>query len=105
MVQAIFDAHKDAGTTKCNKHGATPLHWAKTTTLLNVALKYTHEINATSKTGDTALHIMVKRLRMECAQILLVWGADPNVRGQGGDTALHMAARVSFEIYVACIDR
>ncbi|PIK47446.1 putative 85/88 kDa calcium-independent phospholipase A2 [Apostichopus japonicus] len=93
MVQAIFDAHKDAGTTKCNKHGATPLHWAKTTTLLNVALKYTHEINATSKTGDTALHIMVKRLRMECAQILLVWGADPNVRGQGGETALHMAAR------------
>lgn len=96
MVQAIFDAHKDAGTTRCNKHGATPLHWAKTSALLKVALKYSHEIDATSKTGDTALHIMVRRLRTECAQILMLWGADPNVRGQGGDTPLHIAAKVGI---------
>lgn len=93
MARAIFEAHKEVGTVKCNKHGGTALHWAKTESLLKVALQYSHEINATSKTGDTALQIMTKRLRMDCALLLLCSGADPNIQGQGGDTPLHIAAR------------
>ena len=59
-----------------------------------MVLKQDHDLDALSKTGDAALHVMIKRLRMECALTLLCAGADVNKRGPEGDTALHMAIQV-----------
>lgn len=67
--------------------------WAQMTRLL---LEYGSEVNVTSGTADTALHIAVKRGRFDCAMVLLTHGAHANARDQDGNTPLHLAMKVSF---------
>lgn len=51
-------------------------------------------INYLSKTGESPLHILTKRGRFEAAMTLLTHGADPNIKGLDGNTALHLAMKV-----------
>ncbi|XP_033123790.1 85/88 kDa calcium-independent phospholipase A2-like, partial [Anneissia japonica] len=91
--EAIFKANPNQGHVRDNKHGGTPLHWAKDCTFINLVLKHDCEINAVSKTGDTALHIMVRRQRFSCLMTFLCAGADPNIKALNGDSPLHTAVK------------
>lgn len=62
--------------------------------MTQLLLKYGSEVNVTSRTADTALHIAVRRGRFDCAMVLLTHGANTNARGQGGNTPLHLAMKV-----------
>lgn len=52
------------------------------------------DINYLSKTGESPLHIMTKKGRFEAAMVLLTHGADTKLKGQDGNTALHLAMKV-----------
>ena len=54
-------------------------------------------VNYLSKTGESALHILTKRGRFEAAMVLLTHGANANLRGQDGNTALHLAMKVRVQ--------
>jgi calcium-independent phospholipase A2 len=47
-----------------------------------------------SDTGDTPLHIMLKKNRRECIMELLVYGADTRLGDTDGNTPLHLAVEV-----------
>lgn len=53
------------------------------------------EINYLSKTGESALHVLTKKGRFEAAMVLLTHGANANLKGRDGNTALHLAMKVS----------
>nr|XP_033785414.1 85/88 kDa calcium-independent phospholipase A2 isoform X2 [Geotrypetes seraphini] len=74
-------------------YGGTPLHWAKSAEMARLIIERGCNVNAISKTADTALHIMVKRSRFECSMVLLTHGANPNLKGEGGNTPLHLAMK------------
>ena len=96
IVDAILASHTSQGKVTCAKHGGTPLHWAKEPGFIEAILKQEHDLDVLRRTGDAALHVMVKRLRLECTLALLCAGADVNAKGPDGDTALHMAIKVSM---------
>lgn len=52
------------------------------------------EVNYLSKTGESPLHILTKKGRFEAAMVLLTHGANANLKGQDGNTALHLAMKV-----------
>lgn len=52
------------------------------------------EINYLSKTGESALHVLTKKGHFEAAMVLLTHGANANLKGQDGNTALHLAMKV-----------
>lgn len=49
------------------------------------------DLNASNRSGCTALHIAAHKQPTRCVQILLTAGASPNCRDLYGDTALHDA--------------
>lgn len=51
-------------------------------------------VNYLSKTGESPLHILTKKGRFEAAMVLLTHGANANLKGQDGNTALHLAMKV-----------
>ncbi|XP_022651095.1 85/88 kDa calcium-independent phospholipase A2-like isoform X3 [Varroa jacobsoni] len=77
------------------KHGGTPLHWAKSTPVLESMIEHGCDLNARNFQDNTALHIMVARNRLNCVILLLSYGADVNAIGMDGDTPLHIAVRVA----------
>ena len=74
FLQAIRDAKGDDVMTFLNKPG---------TTIINTR---------DYKTGETALHIVVKRGDMTYLRFLLAKGADPNIKDDKGNTPLLLAA-------------
>lgn len=64
--------------------------------MANVLLERGCSVNYLSKTGESPLHILTKRRRFEAAMVLLTQGADANLRGQGGNTALHLAMKAQY---------
>jgi ankyrin repeat protein len=74
FLQAVRDAKGDDVTEALNKPG---------TTIINTR---------DYKTGETALHIVVKRGDMTYLRFLLAKGADPNLRDDKGTTPLLLAA-------------
>ncbi|XP_072168264.1 85/88 kDa calcium-independent phospholipase A2-like [Diadema setosum] len=92
-AQAILDNHRHHGKVPCSKHGGTPLHWAKSSDFIKLVLEQDHDINAMSKTKDTALNIMIKRNRPMCALMLVTSGADPNIPDSNGNMPLHHAVK------------
>ncbi|KAL1423397.1 hypothetical protein MTO96_021154 [Rhipicephalus appendiculatus] len=77
------------------KHGGTPLHWAKTTQCLETMIELGCDLDAKNFQGNTALHIMVARGRLNCVISLLSHGANVNAIGSDGDSPLHVAVRVA----------
>ena len=83
-------------TSLCVKYGGTGLHYAKSPVFVELLTKQGRcDVNHVSKTGHTALHVMVQRQRLECALALLCAGADINFKLRSGDTPLHQAVKVS----------
>ncbi|XP_074933215.1 85/88 kDa calcium-independent phospholipase A2 [Phalacrocorax aristotelis] len=92
-AQAILEVDASQVHSKDPRYEATPLHWAKKSEMARLLLEYSSEVNLASRTGDTALHIAVKRGRFDCAMLLLTYGAHTNARGQDGNTPLHLAMK------------
>ncbi|XP_065599026.1 85/88 kDa calcium-independent phospholipase A2 isoform X2 [Cyrtonyx montezumae] len=92
-AQAILEVDASQVHSRDPLHEAVPLHWAKKAEMTQLLLQYGSEVNLTSRTADTALHIAVKRRRFDCAMVLLTHGANTNAKGQDGNTPLHLAMK------------
>ncbi|XP_045635513.1 85/88 kDa calcium-independent phospholipase A2 isoform X3 [Ursus americanus] len=77
--------------SKDPRYGASPLHWAKTAEMARMLLKRGCDVNSTSSSGNTALHVAVMRNRFDCVMVLLTYGANADARGEHGNTPLHLA--------------
>ncbi|GAB5574246.1 85/88 kDa calcium-independent phospholipase A2 isoform X3 [Prionailurus iriomotensis] len=77
--------------SKDPRYGASPLHWAKNAEMARMLLKRGCDVNGTSSSGNTALHVAVMRNRLDCVMALLTYGANANARGEHGNTPLHLA--------------
>ncbi|XP_063164384.1 85/88 kDa calcium-independent phospholipase A2 isoform X2 [Candoia aspera] len=73
------------------RYGATPLHWARNAEMTRLLIEFGCEVNTLSATGESALHIAVRRGRFDCTMVLLTHGAMPNTKGKDGNTPLHLA--------------
>jgi uncharacterized protein len=78
FIKAVKDRDGTKVTEALNKPGNTMLYYRE------------------DNTGDTALHIVVKRRDLTWLQFLLAKGADPNLRDSQGNTALMDAVRIGF---------
>lgn len=85
------------------KHGGTPLHWAKTTQCLETMIELGCDLDAKNFQGNTAMHIMVARGRLNCVISLLSHGANVNAVGSDGDSPLHVAVRSDVSLIHALI--
>ncbi|KFO36683.1 85/88 kDa calcium-independent phospholipase A2 isoform X1 [Fukomys damarensis] len=77
--------------SKDPRYGASPLHWAKNAEMARVLLKRACDVDSTSASGNTALHVAVMRNRFDCVMVLLTHGASADVHGEHGNTPLHLA--------------
>lgn len=62
--------------------------------MCRLLLEHDCAVNYLSKTGESPLHILTKKGRFEAAMVLLTHGANANLKGQDGNTALHLAMKV-----------
>lgn len=58
---------------------------------MDLIVKAGVDLNATNRSGCSALHIAAHKQPARCIQILLAAGADPNCSDLYGDTPLHDA--------------
>ncbi|XP_048657498.1 85/88 kDa calcium-independent phospholipase A2 isoform X9 [Marmota marmota marmota] len=77
--------------SKDPRYGASPLHWAKNAEMARMLLKRGCNVDSTSASGNTALHVAVMRNRFDCVMVLLTYGANAGARGENGNTPLHLA--------------
>nr|XP_040134047.1 85/88 kDa calcium-independent phospholipase A2 isoform X6 [Ictidomys tridecemlineatus] len=77
--------------SKDPRYGASPLHWAKNAEMARMLLKRGCDVDSTSASGNTALHVAVTRNRFDCVMVLLTYGANAGARGENGNTPLHLA--------------
>ncbi|XP_023574766.1 85/88 kDa calcium-independent phospholipase A2 isoform X3 [Octodon degus] len=90
--------------SKDPRYGASPLHWAKNAEMARMLLKRGSDVDCTSASGNTALHVAVMRSRFDCAMALLTYGANAGARGEHGNTPLHLAmSKDSVELVKALI--
>ena len=61
---------------------------------MSVLSDLTPDLDCMSRSGDTPLHVMILRHRVDCAVALLVRGASADVTCSEGNNALHMAIKV-----------
>jgi len=63
-------------------------------------------VEARSATGDTALHVMTKKFRYDCALGLMIRGADAGALDSAGNSSVHMAIEVNNDCtllgYIGC---
>ncbi|RWS14652.1 85 kDa calcium-independent phospholipase A2-like protein [Dinothrombium tinctorium] len=77
------------------KYGGTPVHWAKSREALEKLIAMGFKLNAVNINQETALHVMIRRQRLECILILLCAGVSTEYKALKGETALHYAVRIS----------
>ncbi|XP_047405581.1 85/88 kDa calcium-independent phospholipase A2 isoform X3 [Sciurus carolinensis] len=77
--------------SKDPRYGASPLHWAKNAEMARMLLRRGCDVDSTSASGNTALHVAVMRGRFDCVMVLLTHGANAGARGENGNTPLHLA--------------
>lgn len=122
-VEEILKADANQLHAQDSLYGGTPLHWSKTAEvrilwitayatfglylctkvkkiialcqMCRLLLDNGCAVNYLSNTGESALHILTKKGRFEAAMVLLTHGANANLKGQDGNTALHLAMKVS----------
>ncbi|XP_078093564.1 85/88 kDa calcium-independent phospholipase A2 isoform X2 [Mustelus asterias] len=93
-AEVILEADPNQVHTEDVHYGGTALHWAKNADMVRLLIDRGCALNYLSKTGETPLHIMVKRGRFECAMVMLVHGANTNAKGESGNTPLHLAMKL-----------
>ncbi|XP_058872424.1 85/88 kDa calcium-independent phospholipase A2-like isoform X2 [Acipenser ruthenus] len=93
-VEAILDSDPNQLCSEDPRYGGTPLHWTKTPELCRLLIARGCNVNYLSQSGETPLHIMVRRKRFGAAMVLLTHGAQSNAKGQNGDTPLHLAMKL-----------
>lgn len=71
--------------------------------MCRLLLEHDCAVNYLSKTGESPLHIMTKKGRFEAAMVLLTHGANANLKGQDGNTALHLAMKVRVRDIVSAL--
>lgn len=64
--------------------------------MARMLLKRGCDVDSTSSSGNTALHVAVMRNRFDCVMVLLTYGANAGARGEHGNTPLHLAMSVSL---------
>lgn len=62
-------------------------------------IEYGCEVNALSASGESALHIAVRRGRFDSTMVLLTHGAMPNTKEKNGNTPLHLAMQVGLSSF------
>lgn len=67
--------------------------------MARMLLKRGCDVDSTSASGNTALHVAVMRNRFDCVMVLLTYGANAGARGEQGNTPLHLAMSVSLRPY------
>ncbi|OTF73258.1 heterotrimeric G protein alpha subunit B-like protein, partial [Euroglyphus maynei] len=77
------------------KNGGTPLHWCKSSEVIEILVERNCNLNARNFHGDTALHHMVARGDLNCTISLLGHGADVNAIGANGNTPLHVSIKAN----------
>ena len=72
----------------------------------SLILEAAANVNFHNTVGDTPLHCAVSRNALSVTELLLAYGADPNVtRGEtyGGETPLHIASKLKFVQVATCL--
>ncbi|XP_039429871.1 85/88 kDa calcium-independent phospholipase A2 isoform X5 [Culex pipiens pallens] len=89
--------------TQDMKHGGTPLHWSSSREVLNSLIERGCDVNLVNFNGQTPLHMMVARDRLECVVALLAHEADIDVVDNNGNTPLHIAVEKKLVPIVQCL--
>ena len=71
--------------------GGTPLHWVKHRRALERFISFGFDLDARNALGDTALHTMVRKMRLKCMIGLLCFGAKVDRKNEKKETPLHLA--------------
>ncbi|CAL4144561.1 unnamed protein product, partial [Meganyctiphanes norvegica] len=87
-------SHKDL------KKGGSLLHWVKNRELTEICLEIDCDSNLLNRLGQSPLHVLVKRNRVQCIVTLLCRGADPNIKDDKGNTPLHFASQQLIPVLV-----
>ena len=74
-----------------DKGGNTPLHFARTSKVARVLLKYGAKVNARNKDGATPLHMAATSGRAKVIDTLVARGGKVNAKNAAGITPLHAA--------------
>ena len=79
MVQVLLKHHADVHTRGTG--GWTPLHYVSSPEITRLLLEHDADVNSKTVNGDTPLSILSQHDgNMELAEVLLLHGADPNIR-------------------------
>ncbi|XP_058459229.1 85/88 kDa calcium-independent phospholipase A2 isoform X2 [Malaya genurostris] len=89
--------------TQDMKHGGTPLHWSSSREVLNSLIERGCDVNLINFNGQTPLHVMVTRDRLECVVALLAHEAEIDVVDHNGNTPLHIAVEKKLLPIVQCL--
>ncbi|XP_052862024.1 85/88 kDa calcium-independent phospholipase A2 [Anopheles cruzii] len=89
--------------TQDMKHGGTPLHWSSSREVLNSLIERGCDANLINFNGQTPLHVMVARDRLECVVALLAHEAEIDVVDNSGNTPLHIAVEKKLIPIVQCL--
>ncbi|XP_062542615.1 85/88 kDa calcium-independent phospholipase A2 isoform X5 [Armigeres subalbatus] len=89
--------------TQDMKHGGTPLHWSSSREVLNSLIERGCDVNLINFNGQTPLHVMVSRDRLECVVALLAHEAEIDVVDNNGNTPLHIAVEKKLIPIVQCL--
>ena len=92
---------KNASVHAKNLRGATPLHYAGSSAVVEVLLKAGADINATDNKGNTVLHYKVEEDDLTLLATLLDAGVQINGKNNRGDTALLIKAKTAKGYYGA----
>nr|XP_029732321.1 85/88 kDa calcium-independent phospholipase A2-like isoform X5 [Aedes albopictus] len=89
--------------TQDMKHGGTPLHWSSSREVLNSLIERGCDVNLVNFNGQSPLHVMVSRDRLECVVALLAHEAEIDVVDNSGNTPLHIAVEKKLIPIVQCL--
>lgn len=90
FVPTLCQKELEQGSESRRKSGPTAHSFFQS---MEVMIEVGCDLNATNASGDTALHVVAAKRRLDSLIWLVIEGADVNVRGSGGDTPLHVAVR------------